>query len=742
MATAAVTDAFYKDRRRSRLDVEIAEAKAKLTKLMEISQSSDLARLYETSHKLNDKYLDYPQEKGDPLHSFATTPRARLYYNTYHLQREDIYLSREQKELFPRWNFEYSARLDSLRICRRALRKEDNEEQAVTILDRQPRNEIQWKHMEDRLNKLVDDLLLASYRTSEAEAFNQNTGPSSPKSPHEMIRRLRAEGYPSYQHPKLDKTKTGQLHTRLNELNQSNLDALARWGLEARQLNGRREHYVARICYNLLVSEVPPGISSYNHLMLGFMELGELELANVVADSFLLGSRLKPTRTTILCLLQLARLKQGAWRFQKLAMRILGYHEKGILIRRRKLDLIPKDQMVARWARNTQVVAAGDWAVELPEINWSYYGVFLEAFLDFNLLRNAVDVFLYSIRGDYAPNGNAVRRLLHALIASADGSLIRHAVAGMLHNVEALTNMLYDQRFDTWTSSIARKIRTLLAFRSCDHISKIFDREKKSLIEAADARTPVDTNSDFEAFVKAFDGNDPKGLTKVTNTTSNNHHALCAITEPQQQPPTPRGDALDRLVFATWVVCLKGELRALRRAIEDVQKVLDGWNVLKGLGRRHTIVKRNRPERAKFALKLFNDAAQQPRNNEVEIEAYHLAGTVLWVKKVLKEREKRIAILDKRVRRVMGRIGQRRGEPPERWQLPPRWTTLVDQPVVFRSRARSKPGQQQDQKREVWEEIQITKPKTSRAGTDTPPVALSTEAFKEMMCTMGEARVL
>ena len=60
----------------------------------------------------------------------------------------------------------------------------------------------------------------------------------------------------------------------------------------------------AKICYNLLVSDVPPGIRNYNSLILGFSELNEHNLARAVVDSFLFKSQLKPTRATMLCLLQ------------------------------------------------------------------------------------------------------------------------------------------------------------------------------------------------------------------------------------------------------------------------------------------------------------------------------------------------------------------------------------------------------------------------------------------------------
>ncbi|KAM7209473.1 hypothetical protein V8F20_000211 [Naviculisporaceae sp. PSN 640] len=690
MATAAVTDAFYKDRRRSMLDVEIAEAKAKLTKLMETSQTSDLARLYETSDKLNDKFLDYPQEKQDPLHSFAIIPKPRLYYDTHHVYKQVLCLSREQKELLPRWNFRDSPSIDSLRKLRAALESEENREQVAGMKERHPLNQEQWRRMVKRINRLVDDLLLVSWRTSEAEAFNETIGPGNPQSPFHMIWRLRAEGYPTYQHPSTDQAKTERAYTRLNALNQSNLDAFATWGREARQLHSRRSHYVARICYNLLVSEVAPGISTYNHLMVGFMELGEFELAKAVADSFLFRSRLKPTPTTILCLLQLSRLRQDVWEFRRLAQRILGYRYRGIILRRRKVKQIQEDKRVARWARTHAVVAVRDWAVEIPQIDWAHYEVFLEAFLDFRLIRNAMDVFLYCIRYGYAPNGEVVRRLLHALISSADGSLIRHAVAGMLHEVEALTNMLYDERFCSWTYNIADKIRTLLAFRSCDHISKVFDRERKSLIKPADAKKAIDTRSDFEAFVKAFAGNDKKA---TRNTTSrDNNDALRAAAE-LQQPPTPHGGALNQLAFATWVVCVRGQLAILNSAVRDAHKVFNNWNVLRRKGGKFTVVKRNRIDRAEMALKLVTDAVETPRAKAAVIEGHHLAGAFLWVEDMLKEREKKIYTLDKVVRRAIGRIRQRRGEPIERWHLPPLRTAFIGRTDSVSQAALARVGQ-------------------------------------------------
>ncbi|KAM7200919.1 hypothetical protein V8F33_003585 [Rhypophila sp. PSN 637] len=644
MATAAVTDAFYKDRRRNQLDVEIAEAKTKLAKLMESSQSSDLARLYESSDKYNDNFLDYPQETGDPLHAFATTTGATLYYKAAHIRRENLYLTPEQKEFFPNiWNFRYLQRLESLRTCRQAL---DSEGKNLPIEDRQPINAVQWKNMVDGTNNLVDNLLRVCYRQSEADEFAQNPGAASSKSPHELIRRLRAEGYPSYQHPKFDPTKTKKRHAQINSMNQSNMDAFAAWALESQQLY-RKEHYVARICYNILVADVPVGISGYNHLMLGFIELGEFELAQAVADAFLWRSQLKPTPGTIMCLLHLARLTRGVFRFRKLAMRILGYDEKGLRIKRRKLDLIQRKKRVAEWARDSHVVAAGDWAVELPRLDWRHYSIFLETFIDFNLLRQALDVFFYCLRVGCVPEGNLVRRLLHACLLSADGSIIRHAVAGMLHNVEAMTWALYNRRFGkTCTFSIGRKIRRLLAFRTCENITNRFDKQGEALTNAP----AHNTSDEFEAFARMFE-----------TSSSSKEDAALRVTAPAVISPLAHRDALSQLVVATFITYLEGQLRAVSHAIADTWQVLiEQTNYYTRKGKGHpSVVRRNRRERAAYSLKMIGEAVDRPSLYAEEVEGIHLAGSVLWVKHRLRLHERNIYLLDKRFRAIKRQIAGR-----------------------------------------------------------------------------------
>ena len=58
-----------------------------------------------------------------------------------------------------------------------------------------------------------------------------------------------------------------RVRARVNELNKENMNAFAEQCLSPEQSPRNREHYVGKICYNLLVSDVPPGIRNYNSLI-------------------------------------------------------------------------------------------------------------------------------------------------------------------------------------------------------------------------------------------------------------------------------------------------------------------------------------------------------------------------------------------------------------------------------------------------------------------------------------------
>ncbi len=121
----------------------------------------------------------------------------------------------------------------------------------------------------DRVNVLVDELLVRSYhvsypddpKTAERAIAGLESAPS-------RIAMLRSENYPRYQHPLLDAAETVSSRSELDAVLRS---IFADW--ERAPPAQREPEYVSiwafKICYNILVSKVLPGMQNYNTMILG-----------------------------------------------------------------------------------------------------------------------------------------------------------------------------------------------------------------------------------------------------------------------------------------------------------------------------------------------------------------------------------------------------------------------------------------------------------------------------------------
>jgi len=574
MATAAVTDAFYKDRRRSDLDLQIAETKTKLARLMEHTMASDLARLYESSPKYYDAFVDLSPPEDDPLHMFASYSRLRLAQKpTWEVPREKLKLRTTRKRIFfPKWGDNWVARSQSLALCSQAITAEED---LILLREREPSTDKQFLKATEMVNNLVDELLRVAYDETEAEAPGMHPGLRSPESAYNMIRMLRSDGYPSYQHPNIDPEKTARVRARVNELNKENMAAFAQWCLRREQSPRNREHYVAKICYNLLVSDVPPGIRNYNSLILGFTELNEHNLARAVVDSFLFKSQLKPTRATMLCLLQHYRLKQDIFGFQNIMKRLLGYDDRGIGIRRKSMHQIQLGTPgLTRWVRKPKVAINGDYAVELPRLDWAFYEVMIEGFLDFSFVQEALDLFLICLRNNFIPRGGLVNKVFHACIESVDPTITHTAVNGLISNIEQTVSMLFERRLGDFTSQVSRKIRRLLSLRSAQ------------LIDIG--------SGDLWAVTKL---DDPLSI-----------------------------DPVSQLVTTTYISCLEGEVEYWTKLLTRIQEKV--FNPDPELGRPRPFL-----QRLDLAIEVIDKALERPKFYARENDHYQRMGKIEWLRK-------------------------------------------------------------------------------------------------------------
>jgi hypothetical protein len=429
MATAAVIDAGRKDKRRRELDRELAEARSSLAALLEESQSRDLAKV------ITSAYPSLPD--SSPLEKLAVI-KDICKLEPDHLKRLDatrksrFKTRNDLRKMFglPGWKIlEYGIEHSTLPRCDEVM---DAEAKDLNLVHQEAMDEEGLAKATDMIAGLTDRLLTDAYWVSEAEAPGTHPALESPDSARTMIRLLRSSGYPSYTHPHVDPMETIEQRARMNELN---VKIMADWA------RPRREHYVAKICYNLLVCGVPPGIQNVNTLILGFSLLCEHKLADAVVEYFH-SSSMRPTEATFLCLLHHYRMKKDIVRFHELVRRLFAYAPAGIGLMRRTADDVARDPSLRAWAKTADVKFVDGHYVERAPLTRNLAEAMMEGLIDFDLLHEAARLFSVCLAEKWTISKDLMWKLFHSCLTFLDAAAARVIVAGLLNNIDQASSLL------------------------------------------------------------------------------------------------------------------------------------------------------------------------------------------------------------------------------------------------------------------------------------------------------------
>ncbi|KAL1843644.1 hypothetical protein VTJ49DRAFT_626 [Mycothermus thermophilus] len=429
MATAAVVDARRKDERRRNLDHKIAQAKSTLAAMLEQSAAHDLARVVESPFP--DLSDSRPLEKDNIIHELCKLQPGFLRLLPHNRNNRHKVVQRVRRILGLEWNNKLpDARKSILERCEEVLNAEEKER---VLSGREPKTETQMEKATTMITDLVDGLMAEAWWANENEAPGLHPKPHSPDSASTMIRMLRSDGYPRYAHPDLDPAHTVQQRTRLNEVN---LKIMEQW------MSPYRERLVAKICYNLLVCGVPPGIQNYNLLILGFSALGEHNLSQAVVDSFLHRSHLKPTEATYLCLLHHYRLKGDIVGFHGVLRRMFGYDPRGIGLMRRTADYVARYPSLREWAATQDVARVRDLYIQRAPLTQDVAEAIMEGLVDFGMLRECAKLLAVCLRERWMVSRDLLWRLFHTCLTLLDTNSIRSIVRALLDNMEQVSQML------------------------------------------------------------------------------------------------------------------------------------------------------------------------------------------------------------------------------------------------------------------------------------------------------------
>ncbi|GAB1313163.1 Pentatricopeptide repeat domain-containing protein [Madurella fahalii] len=417
--------------RLAEFDGKIPETNRSLMAALESGHARDLAQAL-ASLRPDTTFYDGPLDKLSTLTYICNIqPEFLMEYDSEYRERLAA-RNRDRKDINASW---WIARdtvgTSTLVQCEKALIEEESN---PNVRYREPKTEKQMLKHADMINNLVDSLLTEAYWVTEAEAPGSHPSLSSPDSVMTMIRLLRSEGYPRYNHPDLDPAATVEARARLNE---ANLKISADW------VSPHRERCVAKICYNLLVCTVPPGIQNYNTLILAFSQLGEHDLAEVVVDSFLFGSRMRPTAATILCMLQHYRLSNDMLGFWRILRRIFGHDPRGVGLRRRTVEDREQDHRFKRWVEGNDVSAVDDYFIKRVPLSQNLIETMMEGLIDFGMLREAAKLLAICFEERWDIDSDLLTRLFQQCLDALDIGAARVIIQSLLDNHDQAMNLLF-----------------------------------------------------------------------------------------------------------------------------------------------------------------------------------------------------------------------------------------------------------------------------------------------------------
>ncbi|KAL2260773.1 hypothetical protein VTK26DRAFT_5127 [Humicola hyalothermophila] len=443
MATAAVLDARRKDKRRRELDDKIAEARSSLAVLLEESQARDLMQVARSSNA--DFIYEDSLDKLDTLKAMCNIRPEYLEKVVTMRQSRQQALQHLRTSLGLAWYTGFSEGTSTMVKCEEILA---SEERNPSITHREPRTQMQLEKATNMVNDLVDRLQEEAYWQSETEAPGAHPSLNSPDSARTMIRLLRSDGYPAYNHPLVDPTEAAEARAQLNEINSQ---ILAGW------TRRYREHLVAKICYNLLVCGVPPAIQNYNVLILRFAQLGEHRLAQAVVDSFIHKSHFKPTEATFLCLLHHYRLKRDIVGFWGILRRFFGHDPRGIGLRRRQVAEVAESKLFRSWFAAADCNISKGYVVECVAPNQNIIEAMMEGLIDFSMIREAAKLLAVCFQEKWTISVELLRRLLHACLTSLDNTAAKIIVQGLVNNIDEAMAMILNTK--VVADSLVRQLR-------------------------------------------------------------------------------------------------------------------------------------------------------------------------------------------------------------------------------------------------------------------------------------------
>lgn len=192
------------------------------------------------------------------------------------------------------------------------------------------------------------------------------------------------------------------------------------WALSFSATRGQTDSNVAiaKICYNLLVSDVPPTITTYNLLLNQFHNLKRNDLGQVVIDSFFYESKLRPNKRTIRLFLDHYRTESNFKGFQEVIRRMRATEGDMRVHARHLNDLAYLSH--EKWALDNKVIHRNGALLQKAPRSRAVYNSLILGSLEFRQPRGAVRFARAALREGQAISVDTLCAVIKAIVRSKD----------------------------------------------------------------------------------------------------------------------------------------------------------------------------------------------------------------------------------------------------------------------------------------------------------------------------------
>jgi hypothetical protein len=166
---------------------------------------------------------------------------------------------------------------------------------------------------------------------------------------------------------------------------------------------------IAKICYNLLVSEAYPSIRTYQIMLEHFTRLQHHNLAQAVIDSFFDDSRLSPTAGFVAAMLDHYAAIKDSIGFYSVVQRMRG-KDGGIRISRRMLSRHSEDWLLS-WVKDKRVLHNDGFLFTKMPRDPRVFNSLIQGCLRFSGKRRAMRYFRAAIREGQIISADTFQRL-------------------------------------------------------------------------------------------------------------------------------------------------------------------------------------------------------------------------------------------------------------------------------------------------------------------------------------------